>query len=434
MSDVNLSMTFTRTSISGGKLRWSAVCSDTAPDLANDEATTELFDSFIERMQKSGKMPYVSVAHYPDASVPTHLRHLLGERAIAGEVTEIYRDGNRLKAKGTFSDTPLGHHTFSGVQADIATNRPPTERARISIGFWDWEHAHGDMVFRRRSLEDACPVCIAQGYRAPRRFTDGELEHIAVTRVPMNPRTPIELETKSMDINNRQEDAASIVGDEIAAALEEVTSGTPTERSLVQRAQDMENDEEEKDEDEEQHPMHKSLTAEDVAAIVRSTLTELISAANPAPASAQGEEQISTEAPAESPVQTQDEYDLLALSLAGSLRSAVTPQDVDTALAALGSQAKSLVAKSNPAAFNLAEALQTAVMPLAEQLAALTQRMDAIQTVVHRSAPVQAIGQPPRAAVPIVPNPSSTPSQTVGTGKSSLREIVEQSVYGRPNP
>lgn len=417
MSDVNLSMTFTKTSISGGKLRWSAVCSDTAPDLANDEATVELFDSFIANMKSSGKMPYVSVAHYPDANVPSHLRHLLGERAIAGEVTEIYRDGNRLKAKGTFADTPLGHHTFSGVQDDIARNRPLTERARISIGFWDWEHTHGDMVFRRRSLDDSCPVCVSQGFRAPRRFVSGELEHIAVTRVPMNPRTPIELETKSMDENivTRQDDAASIVGDEIAQALEEATTGT-TERSLVQRS-----------DTEQETP--RALTAEEVAAIVRSVLAE----STPAPA--QGEEQIhqvSTE-PAtplqiqvEAPVQ--DEYDVLALSLAGALRSATTPQTVDEVFAAAALQAKSLVARSHPAVFDFAAALQGALAPLVERLDSVAQRVDVMQAVVNRSAPVQQIGQPPRAAVPIVPNPTAQP-QTVAAGKPSLREIVERSVY-----
>jgi hypothetical protein len=83
-------------------------------------------------------------------------------------------------------------------------------------------HKSSGFVFdRTESDEIICPECLEElitGKAEGKEFIKGHLVHLALTRVPVNTRTSMEVE-RSM--TTRKEDAASIVTDEIAEELEE---------------------------------------------------------------------------------------------------------------------------------------------------------------------------------------------------------------------
>lgn len=206
-----------------GSLRWAATTSDTGPDKAGETASLALFQNWIERVEgekppvgflPEPRIPFLGVSHYPS----------LDGYGEAGPTEKMYIDGNRFKAAGSFyndEEHPIGKALFEAVcaeQALIKRGEQIEEPMRISAAWWDLQHAHGDFVFTRKSLADVCPLC-AKGQ--PRHFLDGQLDHWAVTRVPMNPRTDLELEEKSMAAKKtRKEDAASILPLEKAEELE----------------------------------------------------------------------------------------------------------------------------------------------------------------------------------------------------------------------
>ena len=205
-----LSMFITKAVKGGdGVMRFKATASDTGKDLLDEQMSLPLYQSFIAASSGDKEKPFVSVAHYSR------------DAGDAGEVTELYIDGNKLKAKGFFYDTPLGVAAFTSIRSDIEQFVPDDRRIRISIGFWDWAHKHGMQKFERKSLTDLCPMCMAG--LGDKVYMRGVLDHLALTRVPVCTRTPIEayLEVKSMPkLKTRKADAASIVGEALADELE----------------------------------------------------------------------------------------------------------------------------------------------------------------------------------------------------------------------
>jgi hypothetical protein len=210
-----------------GVMRWSAVNSDTDYDSYQERMSLELYQDFLAHIEEEGLpavyknvacsdfwcggMPYVSVSHYPD----------LNGSAVPGEVLEIYVDGNtegaKLKAKGYLFDSPLGHSVYRSLKEDKI--KPPEEKIRISIGFLDLAHRHGDgEMWVREGLYDICPDCL-EGV-GNKVYCKGYLVHLALTRVPVNKRTEMVLEEKSMPKKTRKDDAASIVGKELAEEIE----------------------------------------------------------------------------------------------------------------------------------------------------------------------------------------------------------------------
>lgn len=148
-----MSMYITKSSMDGKVMRWSAVNSDTDPDSYTERMSYELFADFIDHINKKddvpeifragvysnywkGGMPYVSVSHYPD----------LNGQAVPGKPTKIFVDGDvkraKLKANGVLYDSPLGHSVYRALQED--KNKSPDDRIRISIGFLDLAHKHGE--------------------------------------------------------------------------------------------------------------------------------------------------------------------------------------------------------------------------------------------------------------------------------------------------
>jgi hypothetical protein len=230
-------------------MRWKADASDTADDLYDDNMTLELFQDFIGRIEAgeqapddfrsqfwSGGMPYLSISHYPD----------LEGKAVPGPVERVFVDGSYLKAEGMFADTPLGRACFKSVCDDLyGQNKDGQNKVRISIAFIDYKHKHKDtgFVFERKSLEDICPECLQNMVNAimesgkpphptmqgPKEFLRGQLIHLAMTRVPVNTRTLMEVDRA---MTTRLEDAESIVG-ELATELEEQAKLVGKSEALV---------------------------------------------------------------------------------------------------------------------------------------------------------------------------------------------------------
>lgn len=216
-----------------GEMRWRADTSDVDSDLYDDNMSMELFADFIDRIERSepppepirdqytsdywgGGMPYLSLSHYYD----------LGGSAVPGIVDAIYVDGKFLKAKGRLYDNQLGKAVWSSLKSDLE-HRAKTDHSpvRISIAFLDYMHKHKStgFVFERDFTDPTkivCPECRAEhreGRVGGKIFLKGLLIHLALTRVPVNQRTIMEVE-KAM--TTRLEDAASIVGTDLAAEID----------------------------------------------------------------------------------------------------------------------------------------------------------------------------------------------------------------------
>jgi len=215
-----------------GEKRWAAVASDTDLDSYNDQMSIMLYEDFIHRIETEeiapavftseawqGGMPYLGLSHYLD----------LNGAGIVGTPVAVYVDGNRLKAKGTFEDTPLGEAGYKAVKLDQKNNVDPDDRIRISIAFVDWEHAHGDEVFTRESLVDECLIC-ARG-EGDMIYRKGQLVHLALTRVPVNDRTPIWLEERAMA--TMKEDALSVLGEEEEELVENIDKLAKKDRKIL---------------------------------------------------------------------------------------------------------------------------------------------------------------------------------------------------------
>jgi len=248
---VSFSMSITKASYNTGDLNaprhWRAVDSDTDADLYDEQMSTELFHDFVDRINNNtpvpeafksvicedswcGGMPYLSIAHYK-----------AGEKSknVPGKVEAIYVDGNRLKSKGTLNDTPLGREVFSSLCEDALKHKSGDndhKPVRISIGFLDLQHKHTapqggqEYIFTRSAVGQICPLC-EQGIGG-KIYLKGQLVHLALTRVPVNPRTEMVAE-KSMDaIITKKDDARSIIK-ELANELDEksLAEGTLVVRS-----------------------------------------------------------------------------------------------------------------------------------------------------------------------------------------------------------
>ena len=228
-----------------GEMRWVAVASDVEDDSYNDRMSFELFEDFIDRINKSelapeefrsdfwsGGMPYLSVSHYQD----------LNGDAVPGMPKEVFIDGKYLKSRGIYFDTPMGRACWKSVRKDLLSEQSKSkeDKVRISIAFLDWKHQHksNGFTFERKSLDDLCPECIVELIKSDYQgkiYLRGQLVHLAHTRVPVNKRTDI-MEERSM--TTRKQDAASIIGDELAEELEEKSKLVGKSEALVIKTDD----------------------------------------------------------------------------------------------------------------------------------------------------------------------------------------------------
>jgi len=217
-------------------MKWAAIDSDTDADLFEERMSPELYADFCSRIDNKtpvpepflssicesdwcGGMPYLSIAHYKAGD---------GLVNVPGMVDSVYIDGNRLKSKGTLYDTPMGRKVFDSLREDLYMEKSGNQDhdpVRISIGFLDLEHEHvaksggQNFVFTRTDTGQICPMC-AQGIGG-KVYKKGQLVHLAMTRVPVNPRTKMMAEkSMSEEITTKRDDAKSIIGD-LAEGLEE---------------------------------------------------------------------------------------------------------------------------------------------------------------------------------------------------------------------
>ena len=215
-----------------GERRWYATASGIEKDLYKERMSVELYKDFITRIETrepapeqftsdawTGGLPYLGIAHYLD----------LDGYGIIGPTDQVYIDGKVLKMRGRFGDSELANKAYDAIQEDIANKTEQDERIRVSIAFIDWSHNHeGVGSFVRESLSQICPHC-EEGV-GEKIYVAGQLVHLALTRRPAYLDTDITLQERTMENKSSQkEDAASIVGDDLAEELEE-------RKALTQRA------------------------------------------------------------------------------------------------------------------------------------------------------------------------------------------------------
>jgi cation transport regulator ChaB len=258
--------------------RWRAVASDTDDDLYGDNMSVTLFDGFLQRIEDgtippedyvteawAGGMPYISISHYPD----------LNGKGIPGEIRSIYRDGNRLKGTGVFFNDALGKACFDSVCKSLYGDEEDKEHpVRLSIAFLDYEHRHKETntVFTRSEVGEVCEECFRSmltGKSNPKEYLDGHLIHWALTRVPVNPRTAMdaEMERSMNEIKTRKDDAASIVGDELAEILDNENELVGKSQTMVIKSETDETEEPVQDEQETTDSL-PTETLEDVPEVV----------------------------------------------------------------------------------------------------------------------------------------------------------------------
>lgn len=224
------------------EMRWSAVASDTDLDECEERMSIGLYNDFIRRAVENesppeelcteawcGGMPYLSLAHYSD----------LNGKGIVGPTSILYVDGKKLKGRGTFEDNALGKACFNSICEDLySEEKSEQEKIRVSIGFLDWAHYHGDIKFERKNLTDRCPMC-ALGI-GDKMFAKGHLLHLALTRVPVNARTDI-LPLVEESMITQKEDAESIAGEELAEDLDDLEKAAQLvdkSEAVVERAEE----------------------------------------------------------------------------------------------------------------------------------------------------------------------------------------------------
>jgi hypothetical protein len=218
MSDLNELLEFHITKAvlgENGQMQWASTASDVHPDVFNEKMSLELYNSFIENY-KAGtpNRIFVSLSHYPEFNG-------LGN---AGEVTHLYMDGDKLKAKGIFYDNPLGKAIFNAIKADKINKVAPENRIRVSIGFYATKMQVGERIWR---YGDNTDIPVAKNGEI-KTYKAGILEHLAVTRKPANRRADIniidKLTEKSEMTLTRKDDALSIVGNspEAVAIVDEL--------------------------------------------------------------------------------------------------------------------------------------------------------------------------------------------------------------------
>lgn len=234
------SMAIAKANVKDGVMRWRSVNSDVEEDYFGERMSRELFLDFIQHIEEGedipepfksvicekdwcGGMPYISIAHYKSGE---------GKKNVPGEPSNIYLDGKALKSTGILYDTPLGRAVFKSLQKDLVEKRD--DKIRISIGFLDMEHSHGNVyTFTRKSLTDKCPLC-AKGV-GDKIYKKGYLVHLALTRVPVNPRTDLEVERA---MTTKREDAESIIEDEEVLKGLDLKSQAVEEEVIVIKSED----------------------------------------------------------------------------------------------------------------------------------------------------------------------------------------------------
>lgn len=457
-----------KSSVVDGEMRWSAISSDVEWDLYGERMSLELYKSMIAKIKRNeppptnfkatvtsdywqGGMPYLSIAHYSDGN----------GKAVPGKVLELFIDGKQLKSKGTLFESDLGQAVWNSLKQDELNykNAIDADRIRISIAFLDLAHKHGNdgEIFQRKSLKDLCPQCL-EGV-GEKVYVDGYLVHLALTRVPVNPRTIMEIEdimaTKSKP-KTRKEDAESVLNNEALAdqvsqdALEsksdvliemseaedtgEVGIETPAlvEEANTNKKDAMEDEEDDEEEDVEEKDgkkkpkSYKSLTSEDVTLIAESVANLL------------KKSQVDTVSPEKSALELSMDalYNVVEIESKSALAFEDKLRNIQPALEEVGKQitevVRSTVVVENP---QPQSQVNNDVLFL---LQSLTDKVDGVLTEVatlkarESTSPAMENRVPvPRSIVPQV-TPQLVNKSDVSVNPNSVQNVARRSV-GLPN-
>lgn len=155
------------------------VASDTAPDMYRTRMSTRLYRSFIRRANER-RPPYISIAHY---------------RYPVGVVEGLGVDGEYLKFRAVLDRrNPILEHLIARLD-----DQEFRSSLAFSIGFDDYDRY-------RDAMADNILV-----------YTDGFLDHIAITSIPANPRS--RLLGVEMRASTQFADAEYLVGKTFASYL-----------------------------------------------------------------------------------------------------------------------------------------------------------------------------------------------------------------------
>lgn len=204
--DITAEMTITKASLGAdGIMRWNATVSKFAADRQDDEVTREFYEKAATYVENGDyPMPALVISHFDD---PRRESIQSGVPAIfkAGETTALYIDGNQPKAKGIFLDTPIGKALYAAVRKDMTERIPTDQKIRISMAF-------------RPDYDN--PEAVEKSDTGVIRYKSGHIRHFAATRVPIIEETNLMVQKSNIARKTKYEDAASIVGPELAAELD----------------------------------------------------------------------------------------------------------------------------------------------------------------------------------------------------------------------
>lgn len=425
---------------------WSAVGSDVDWDLYGEKMTLELYKSMISKINNKvpppefyrdevtseywqGGMPYLSIAHYSDGN----------GKAVPGEVHKLYVDGKKLKSKGVLFETPLGKAVWKSLKKDELNykNLIDEDRIRISIAFIDLAHKHGEngRIFHRKSKTDVCPDC--QSRKGEKIYLDGYLVHLALTRVPVNPRTLMEIDNpmaKKSKPETRKEDAESILGEsslvaEIVEATLETKSDVLVEMSEVEAEplveeskgekkpvdEDAEEDEDEEKKDKEYKKM--SLSDEDIDRIALKVKSLI-----PEPTVVEASQRDVLEIELDS---------LYSVVMEAKAQLSTTPEEklmvIQPALSQVAEVIKSVVKEASGSVQTTQPDANSQVM---EAIQALTNKVDGVITEVATFKAQSVPSVENRVPVPRSVVVKSTPNEQVVTPvkSGSVKNIIRRSV------
>lgn len=164
-----------------GRMSFLGLASDTKKDVFTERMSLDLFQGFIRDFRGD---EYVSLSHF---------KRLEDGDGEIGRIEKIYLDGSFMKVKGYFNETRLGKATYNAIRKDRRDNLPIEKRVRLSIGFYDRHHKHGENLEWEYDTENPAPCVFCMMGLKEKTYLQGILDHVAATRRPANRRTFIEV-------------------------------------------------------------------------------------------------------------------------------------------------------------------------------------------------------------------------------------------------
>lgn len=208
-------MRITKATIRDGGMYFQGVVSDDDWDYEDERLDISIFHDFqhrldAERHKADYEPPFVGLSHYG------RFRDRSGERGV---IEDVWNHDGIFKADGWFNDDPLSKWCFEVVRDELERSgkgEKIDKPVRFSIAFLPEETTE-------------------EGGRTV--YLKGILDHVALTRVPVNPRTGFtQVTEKSM--TTKREDALSIVGEdapeEVLQAIEDLDEKQHTEKSQAE--------------------------------------------------------------------------------------------------------------------------------------------------------------------------------------------------------